>query len=422
MPAYLSDGNAAIYNPSHHVIDFDPSSFGIPSDKHFPLDGSTIQPAARPDTTNASFDDTSSSTASSSSHSDLSDASQSIPMNGHRTRTRQTSMSSVSNGQPVLPGLGVEQKPTISMVNGTTTLVDRTVTSAKHQQPLATAVYPEPRDHSTEYYPDEAGPETTTPTLAAAPFPTDASSTYSHQQAPYRPVPNSTASSTVSAARRSPSLYPPTNVVTPASPTSPPPPVPTASLDLPTPRTSDTAHRLSYPPHHNASSSSPTLSTSQVPGPGQLRQRHTLEVPRKQSRVSRDGADAAFASGRFSPTAPGGPGPAASVRRASLSLARRATRSIQSDLPRDEVAPDEDALRWAEAYRQKRATKKRRREEEDDDRVLVGTKVDEHHVNWVTAYNMLTGIRVSVSRTNAKLDRDLTDADFEAKQKSTFDM
>lgn len=86
------------------------------------------------------------------------------------------------------------------------------------------------------------------------------------------------------------------------------------------------------------------------------------------------------------------------------------------------MAPDEDALRWAEAYRQKRATKKRRREEEDDDRVLVGTKVDEHHVNWVTAYNMLTGIRVSVSRTNAKLDRDLTDADFEAKQKSTFDM
>jgi 1-phosphatidylinositol-4-phosphate 5-kinase len=61
-------------------------------------------------------------------------------------------------------------------------------------------------------------------------------------------------------------------------------------------------------------------------------------------------------------------------------------------------------------------------EREDDDRVLVGTKVDEHHANWVTAYNMLTGIRVSVSRTNAKLDRKLTDADFEAKQKSTFDM
>lgn len=91
-------------------------------------------------------------------------------------------------------------------------------------------------------------------------------------------------------------------------------------------------------------------------------------------------------------------------------------------MPRDEIAPDEDALRWAAVYRQKRASKRRRKEEEDDDRVLVGTKVDESHANWVTAYNMLTGIRVSVSRTNAKLDRELTDADFEAKQKSTFDM
>jgi len=35
---------------------------------------------------------------------------------------------------------------------------------------------------------------------------------------------------------------------------------------------------------------------------------------------------------------------------------------------------------------------------------------------------MLTGIRVSVSRTNAKLDRPLTDADFDTKQKSTFDI
>ena len=35
---------------------------------------------------------------------------------------------------------------------------------------------------------------------------------------------------------------------------------------------------------------------------------------------------------------------------------------------------------------------------------------------------MLTGIRVSVSRTNAKLDREVTDADFHVKQKSTFDI
>lgn len=132
--------------------------------------------------------------------------------------------------------------------------------------------------------------------------------------------------------------------------------------------------------------------------------------------------DSALASGRFSPTSSGPSGGGGGARRASLGLVRRNTRSIASDFPRDEAFPDEDAMRWAEAYRQKRASKRRRKEEEDDDRVLIGNKVDEKHANWVTAYNMLTGIRVSVSRTNAKLDRPLTDADFEAKQKSTFDM
>ncbi|KAK3990853.1 hypothetical protein QBC44DRAFT_238055 [Cladorrhinum sp. PSN332] len=176
-------------------------------------------------------------------------------------------------------------------------------------------------------------------------------------------------------------------------------------------------HRFSSPPLYPQN---PSSSTSQLhappPAPG-IKHRHTLEVPKAtQPRGSRDGADA-YASGRFSPTTTG-----AGVRRASLSLARRNTRSLHSDMPRDEVIPDEDAMRWAEAYRQKRASKRRRRELEDDDRVLVGTKVDENHANWITAYNMLTGIRVSVSRTNAKLNRDLTDADFDVKQKSTFDI
>ncbi|KAL1859631.1 Phosphatidylinositol-4-phosphate 5-kinase [Diaporthe australafricana] len=150
-----------------------------------------------------------------------------------------------------------------------------------------------------------------------------------------------------------------------------------------------------------------------------LKHRHTLEVPRPgQPRGSRDGQDSAVTSGRFSPTNAGPSG----TRRASINLVRRNTRSLHSDFPRDEAFPDEDAMRWAEAYRQKRASKKKKKEEEDDDRVLVGTKVDEKHANWVTAYNMLTGIRVAVSRTNAKLDRPLTDADFDSKSKTTFDI
>lgn len=91
-------------------------------------------------------------------------------------------------------------------------------------------------------------------------------------------------------------------------------------------------------------------------------------------------------------------------------------------MPHEEIPPDEDAMRWAEAVRQKRASKRKRKDDEEDDRVVVGTKVDQNHVNWVTAYNMLTGIRFTVSRTNAKMDRPLTAEDFDAKHKFSFDM
>lgn len=191
-----------------------------------------------------------------------------------------------------------------------------------------------------------------------------------------------------------------------------------SSPALTAPVTPEPYQRMSSSPNRfpspNPSASTLTL---QPPNPG-IKHRHTLEVPRlTPGRGSKDGADTSYASGRFSPTSAGPVG-----RRASFGVVRRNTRSLHSDnMPRDEVVPDDDALRWAEAYRQKRA-KKKKKEELDDDRVLVGTKVDENHANWVTAYNMLTGIRVSVSRTNAKLDRPLSDADFEAKQKSTFDI
>jgi 1-phosphatidylinositol-4-phosphate 5-kinase len=114
--------------------------------------------------------------------------------------------------------------------------------------------------------------------------------------------------------------------------------------------------------------------------------------------------------------------PTTGFRRSSLGLIRRATKnSTHQDITLDGTPPDEDAARWAEAIKQKRASR-RRREEEDDERVIVGTKVDQNHVNYVTAYNMLTGIRFTVSRINAKMDRELTPADFDAKHKFSFDM
>lgn len=188
----------------------------------------------------------------------------------------------------------------------------------------------------------------------------------------------------------------------------------------------------SLPPNRFSAPPNPPSATSHHPGPSssslhppasQLQHRHTLQVPRTStSRTSREytspvktsseGADGEYE--RFSPSHGG--------ERGSTSLGRRPTRSIQSDMLLDEIAQDGDMARWTETIRQKRASRRQRKEEEEDDRVVVGTKVDMHHVNWVTAYNMLTGIRFTVSRTNAKLDRDLTDADFDARHKFSFDM
>ncbi|CAG7927039.1 unnamed protein product [Penicillium olsonii] len=173
-------------------------------------------------------------------------------------------------------------------------------------------------------------------------------------------------------------------------------------------------------PHRHSSPPVPSMLDT-APGPesqnSSMRHRHSLQVPRTPS-VRRDSReypdDAAYSTGRMSPTT--------GFRRTSIGLIRRATKtSTQQDITPDEAPPDEDAARWAEAIKQKRAVR-RRREEEDDDRVIVGTKVDQNHVNYVTAYNMLTGIRFTVSRINAKMDRELTPADFDAKHKFSFDI
>ena len=183
-------------------------------------------------------------------------------------------------------------------------------------------------------------------------------------------------------------------------------------------------NRFSSPPNFTAPGANPNASLA-APSHPRLQHRHTLQVPRVSTgRNSREyslnngntSEDGVSGSGRFSPTTAGG-------RRASLTLGRRMTRSNHSDLYVDDVQADGDVARWTETIRQKRASRRRRKEEEEeDDRVVVGTKVDMHHVNWVTAYNMLTGIRFTVSRTNAKMDRPLEDADFDAQHKFSFDM
>lgn len=185
-------------------------------------------------------------------------------------------------------------------------------------------------------------------------------------------------------------------------------------------RVPHSSHRASSPPAFSQTSSlSPAPSANP---PNRLVHRHTLEVPKASSRNSKDGQSlagddaVASATGRFSPSTN-----TPSRRRGSAQLVRRATRSINSDMHLDEVPQDDDAARWTEHIKQKRASK-RKRDEEEEDHVVVGTKIDSNHVNYETAYNMLTGIRFTVSRTNAKMDRELTEADFDAKNKFSFDV
>ncbi|WYZ43232.1 hypothetical protein EsH8_VI_000931 [Colletotrichum jinshuiense] len=410
MPTYLTREKSPIYSPNSDILDLDPNNTLDLSDHKHPINGLTHSLPLRPSRSNNLHDSFDESSTSSTHASDVSD---SIPtqMNG----TRPTSMNSLPNGSAGAGG------------------------GAEYDYPDHDTHYIRHNDYKNYKHPLQNGATVTMPDRTAPPPPitiikkptsdTEQSSptdTYLTPPSIGSPAPGSIDQTIKTNGTSSPNYAPPaipSQHRTANGQTTPAPAASTTSLS-PDPNSlkhPSSPQRFSSPPLYQSAGATPNASTStglQPPPPGGLKHRHTLEVPGTQSnRASKDGSDTAFSSGRFSPTST-----TQRVRRASLNLVRRDTRSMQSDAPRDEVVPDEDALRWAEHYRQKRASKRKRREEEDDDRVLVGTKVDEHHANWVTAYNMLTGIRVSVSRTNAKLDRPLTDADFEAKQKSTFDI
>lgn len=396
MPSFLNDENSPIHT-NHDILNLDPNNhFGLGEHK-VPNPGSIRHD--RSDALHETFDE---SSTTSTQESDVSDV---RPMAANANGTRPTSLSSLPNGrsqpstQSSLPHDeqldGSMDKPYLNGAAGTTmNLPDRSLAPRLSDADTNASSDVTPRNSTTTHLKDAGAVGSRT----------------NHERMPKSSLEDSTSqlSSATATGIDTRNHRPNGNAAAASQPT-----------DHAPHRASP--HRLSSPPVYQSANNSASGHLHPPIASPTLKQRHTLEVPKvSQNRMSKDGLDTAASSGRFSPTVASHPTP--THRRASLNLARRATRSMQSDAPRDEIVPDEDAARWAEAYRQKRASKRKRKEEEDDDRVLVGTKVDESHANWVTAYNMLTGIRVSVSRTNAKLDRELTDADFEAKQKSTFDM
>lgn len=403
MPSFLNDHNAPIYSQNAGVLHLDGhsptqfdglSSIGIKVNGHVPM--RHTHTVVNSHTSNDSFDG--SSTRSSTHTSDTSDAQD---QNGLNTRTSTMSTSILQNGtsdgegeQPTVNGFGQhyasrKQQQTSNGAPVTSSLPDRTVSP---RQPLPNGNAE--RNSSNMSYVEPPSIRTSLASITSG-QPSPVAIPIQQQTQRGEPVGSNTAASPYRT----------------ASPGTLRTGIDTSTIP---------AQRFSSPAQMSGNTGFSASTSNLHPTSAGLKHRHTLEVPRPgQPRGSKDGMDSALASGRFSPT---GSGPNGGARRASLSLVRRNTRSMHSEFPRDEAYPDEDAMRWAEAYRQKRASKKKKKEEEDDDRVLIGNKVDEKHANWVTAYNMLTGIRVAVSRTNAKVDRPLTVADFEAKQKSTFDM
>ncbi|KAG9067602.1 Phosphatidylinositol-4-phosphate 5-kinase [Linnemannia hyalina] len=104
----------------------------------------------------------------------------------------------------------------------------------------------------------------------------------------------------------------------------------------------------------------------------------------------------------------------------SADLGSTSFRRSDDEMEMDEL---EEAKRRMEALKKSSSRRmSKRKKDEDNDRVMIGTRIGEDHVNYVLMYNMLTGIRVSVSRCNAKPQRMLVDEDFTAAHKLAFDI
>jgi 1-phosphatidylinositol-4-phosphate 5-kinase len=75
---------------------------------------------------------------------------------------------------------------------------------------------------------------------------------------------------------------------------------------------------------------------------------------------------------------------------------RASTGLSRTRLSTEQRPPEEDASWWTEEIHKRREIRRRWREAEDVNTVIIGNKVDTNHPNYVTAYNMLTGLRVAV--------------------------
>ena len=151
---------------------------------------------------------------------------------------------------------------------------------------------------------------------------------------------------------------------------------PSPACTLPYPRTAEDSE-VHYPNWRNGSS----LSSQRRPQRKQLTKSISYHPLRLPPTVAKDGT---ISTG-------------VEVTTVNVLPIRRRV-STDSAKPRTsaERAAEEDASWWTEEIRKRRETRRRWKEFEDGDNVVIGNKVDVNHPNYVTAYNMLTGLCVAV--------------------------
>ncbi|WVQ82623.1 hypothetical protein IAT38_004755 [Cryptococcus sp. DSM 104549] len=91
---------------------------------------------------------------------------------------------------------------------------------------------------------------------------------------------------------------------------------------------------------------------------------------------------------------------------------KKASATSDADVTAERAPPVEEGA----------AAAKERENTPQETKVLVGNLIGEDHVNYVLMYNMLTGIRIGVSRCQAKIKRPLTEDDYLARHKFSFDI
>ncbi|KAJ8082019.1 Phosphatidylinositol-4-phosphate 5-kinase [Marasmius tenuissimus] len=180
-----------------------------------------------------------------------------------------------------------------------------------------------------------------------------------------------------------------------------------------------------------ASESSPHASSKPSP-PIQPSQTDYLQPPPPSSHrpTRRNTTGSAFNSLPSRASAPGTRTSLLSSQHAQYGSTPGHTNLFPSDDPSDMT---NDIQLHAERIRRERQEKRAKAEaaltrepsaiqHRDEEVPLVGNLIGEDHVNYVLMYNMLTGIRIGVSRCQAKIKRPITDDDFTARHKYSFDI